>query len=248
MPGAIGAWRRQAVVEAGGYSSDTLAEDADLTVAIERQNWKVLYEPRAYARTEAPETVRAFVKQRFRWMFGTLQMAYKHSGAMVSGKPGGVAFITIPNILLFQFAFTLFAPIIDVLLVWLVVTTLAWDMTPTDQATMWTVAQFWLLFQVLDVAAATLAMKLDEDWKNWSLLPLLLLQRFCYRQLLYFVAARTVLAAIKGRFVGWGKLIRTGRVSQQGSPVPRHSIPLLRSKLVGLRRPMRGARLNERGA
>lgn len=216
VPGAIGAWRRKALLEAGGYSSDTLAEDADLTIAIERHNWKVLYEPRAFARTEAPETVKAFLKQRDRWMYGMLQVAYKHAGAMLSAKPRGIAFITIPNILLFQFAFTVFAPAMDILLVWIVATALAGGAMPADQASILILAQYWLLFQSLDAIAATLAIKLNEGSKDWSLLPLLLIQRFCYRQLLYIVAIRTVLAAIKGRFVGWGKLVRTGRVALQG--------------------------------
>ena len=260
VPGAIGAWRRQAIVEAGGYSSDTLAEDADLTVAIQRRNWKVLYEPRAFARTEAPETARAFLKQRFRWMFGTLQMAFKHAGAMVSVKPRGIAFITIPNVLLFQFAFTLIAPIMDVMLVWMVAAALTSGMTPADQGSLLIVARYWLLFQALDVVAAALAMKLDEGSKNLALLPLLLIQRFCYRQLLYFVAVRTVLAAMKGHFVGWGKLVRTGRVTPHlatGGASSGMVLARLDTRVVasmetgtgwGALQPARAAHTNQRGA
>jgi hypothetical protein len=47
---------------------------------------------------------------------------------------------------------------------------------------------------------------------GWALLPVVILQRFTYRQLLYVSALRALLAALKGRFVGWGKLIRTGHV------------------------------------
>ena len=63
VPGAIGAWRRSAIMDAGLYASDTSAEDADLTFKLERAGWLVRNEPTALAVTEAPETVREFNKQ-----------------------------------------------------------------------------------------------------------------------------------------------------------------------------------------
>ena len=218
VPGAIGAWRREALLEVGGYASDTLAEDADLTVAIERRNWRVVYEPRALAMTEAPETVRAFLKQRFRWMFGTLQVAHKHSRALIDGGPLGIALVTIPNVYLFQFAFTLLAPVVDAMLLWnassaLASSLLASGLQDTDSLRL--IAAYWLLFQTLDLAAAAVALRLDGAPKSWSLLPLILLQRFCYRQLLYVVAIQSITTAVKGRIVGWGKLARTGRVAME---------------------------------
>jgi peptidoglycan-N-acetylglucosamine deacetylase len=215
VPGAIGAWRKQALVEAGGYSHDTLAEDADITLALERRGWKVISEPRAHALTEAPETVGAFLKQRFRWMFGTLQVAYKHAGVMLS-RPSGVSLITIPNVILFQFAFTLLAPVMDALLVWVILAEAAHVALSTgvsQDGTLWMIAQYWLFFQTIDVMAAAIAIRLDGSRDGWRLLPLVFLQRFSYRQLLYWVAIRALLAAIKGRFIGWGKLVRTGSVS-----------------------------------
>jgi peptidoglycan-N-acetylglucosamine deacetylase len=89
VPGCIGAWRRDALLSIGGFHADTLAEDADATIRLERAGWKVLCEPYAIARTEAPEKLRAFLKQRSRWMFGTLQAAYKNRMAMWRARPGG---------------------------------------------------------------------------------------------------------------------------------------------------------------
>ena len=201
-------------MQVGGYAHDTLAEDADVTIAIERSRWKILYEPRAIAFTEAPETVRAFLKQRFRWMFGTLQVAFKHAGALVA-KPQGVALITLPNILVFQFAFTLLAPLMDaVLLLNLLLGLREWLASSAFPDNLSMVARYWLLFQTVDALSAAVGMALDGRRDYWRLLPLVFLQRFSYRQLLYFVAIRTLFAAIKGRFVGWGKLLRTGNVTQ----------------------------------
>lgn len=221
VPGAIGAWRRSAVLEAGGYSTDTLAEDADLTIRLERNGWKVVYEPEAIARTEAPETVRSFLKQRFRWMFGTLQAAYKHRGAFLSYRNGtGVGLFGLPNILLFQFIFTLISPIIDLVLVWNIVAGIrAYEMNPAAGIpdSLVSVATYWAAFQLLDLATSMVAVGIDRGKRVWHLLPLLLIQRFTYRQLLYVVAIKSALAALKGSMVGWGKLKRTNSVELDSS-------------------------------
>ena len=220
VPGAIGAWRRNALIDAGGFPLDTLAEDADATIALERAGWKVLYEPAAYALTEAPETVRAFLKQRFRWMYGTLQVAFKHRGAMLSRAERGVGLITIPNILIFQFAFTLLAPLMDLLLgLTLLVGLREWILTGGVSVpdSLVKVSAYWVLFQTIDGILAAIGIGLNGERERWSLFPLIFVQRFCYRQLLYYVAIRTLLAAIRGQFVGWGKLLRTGNVLERAS-------------------------------
>ncbi|MFN3890295.1 MAG: polysaccharide deacetylase family protein [Beijerinckiaceae bacterium] len=206
VPGAIGAWRREAMIAAGGYSHDTLAEDADLTVTIERLGWRVVAEPRALAYTEAPETLSAFVKQRRRWTFGTLQVAYKHFGS-IFGKPSGVGLVTIPNILIYQFAFTLLAALMDILLVLTLVT---W-MFGAASSGLALVALYWAVFQVVDVGAAAVGLWMNGEARKFGLLVLVPLQRFTYRQLLYWVTFGALKSAIMGHFVGWGKLLRTGR-------------------------------------
>jgi peptidoglycan-N-acetylglucosamine deacetylase len=224
VPGAIGAWCRQAVIDAGGYSSDTLAEDADLTVSLERRGWKVTCEPRALALTEAPETLREFLKQRFRWMFGTLQVAYKHSDALLM-RPTGVSIITIPNVFLFQFAFTLLAPLMDIMLIWTVSSevvsyVLSLSIATYDPQTLLMIAEYWLMFQTFDLLAGAASLLLNGTSSEWKLMPLLLIQRFCYRQLLYFVVMQTLLTAAKGSLVGWGELVRTGSVHLPAEQVP----------------------------
>jgi cellulose synthase/poly-beta-1,6-N-acetylglucosamine synthase-like glycosyltransferase len=210
VPGAIGAWRRRAVLQAGGYARDTMAEDADLTFAVEMCGWRVLAEPSAVALTEAPETLRAFMKQRFRWMFGTLQVAWKYAGPLARRSPG-VAFIAIPNVFLFQMLFTLMAPIVDAFLLWTVLGGFYFGQSEQLETTI-IILEYWLVFQTCDCAAAVVGICLSGERTYWRLLPLLLLQRFTYRQLLYVTAIRTLLVVIKGTLVGWGKLVRTGNV------------------------------------
>jgi cellulose synthase/poly-beta-1,6-N-acetylglucosamine synthase-like glycosyltransferase len=102
VPGAVGAWRKRAIVEVGGYPPETLAEDQDLTIAIQRAGWSVTYDQSAIAWTEAPQTAGVLVRQRFRWTFGTLQSFWKHRDTLFRRKYGTLGWIALPNIAIFQ--------------------------------------------------------------------------------------------------------------------------------------------------
>jgi poly-beta-1,6 N-acetyl-D-glucosamine synthase len=84
IPGPIGLFRKKAIEDAGYYSSDTFAEDADLTLKILARNWKIYYEPRAISYTEAPEKLYQLLKQRYRWTRGILQAIRKHKVLLVN--------------------------------------------------------------------------------------------------------------------------------------------------------------------
>lgn len=216
VPGAIGAWRRVSLITCGGFSDSTLAEDADATVTLERAGWRVLYEPRAVARTEAPETLPNFLKQRFRWMFGMLQVAFKHRGVYAQSEAWGVKLVTLPNIFFFQFLFPLISPAIDLMLLWSLLSVLWLQIMHQSHhlpSNVTTIILYWAGFQALEMAAAIIAILLDCKGNWWHMLPLVIIQRFCYRQLLYVAAIRSTAAALKGGFVSWGKLLRTGNVT-----------------------------------
>lgn len=213
VPGAIGAWRRRELLELGGFHHDTLAEDADLTMRALRAGYTVTYELGAVARTEAPETLRAFLKQRDRWMFGTLQATWKQRDAFRS-QARGLGLFTLPNVVLFQVIFPLVGAVLDLSFV----TSLAWALlqwhyhpdggfSPTGPVLLFTG-----LFILIDALAAALAFVLESD-EDWRLLPLLIPQRIIYRELLSYVAIRAVIAALKGQQRGWGKLERRGSVT-----------------------------------
>jgi len=221
VPGAVGAWRREALDDVGGYPEDTLAEDQDLTIAIQRKGWKIAYDEDAVAWTEAPESFRALSRQRFRWSFGTLQCLWKHCGILAKGRPSGLAFIGMPQAWLFQIVFAVISPAIDLaLLISIAGTALrvsqhGWAQTQTDVLRM---GAYWLTFTLVDLACGWIAYRLDTRRERFR--PLLLLaQRFVYRQLMYGVVIRAVSAAFAGKGIGWGKLERTGRVNT--APVQR---------------------------
>jgi cellulose synthase/poly-beta-1,6-N-acetylglucosamine synthase-like glycosyltransferase len=118
VPGAIGAWRSSAVAAVGGLNSLTLAEDCDLTMAIQRLGYKIAHENRAIAWTEAPATWSDFMKQRFRWIYGTLQCAVRHSDMILRREPRALALYSLPSIFLFNLALPVISPLMDLLMVW----------------------------------------------------------------------------------------------------------------------------------
>ena len=212
VPGAIGAWRREVLLSLGGFASDTLAEDADLTLRVLAAGWRVTYEQRAVALTEAPDTVRGFLKQRFRWMYGVLQATWKQRAAGHAG-PRRMRWVTVPNVLIFQ----VLLPLISALLDATMLLGLAWSFMqtryhPDSPGLNAHVLFFYALFVGIDLFAGVLAFAL-EPGEHWSLLLWLPLQRFFYRQLLYLVAVRALAAALRGGAVGWGKLERRGTVT-----------------------------------
>lgn len=214
VPGAVGAWRLAAIRQVGGYPDDTLAEDQDLTIAIQRVGWKVTYDQYAVAWTESPETIKGLAKQRFRWAFGTLQCLWKHGRIMATGRPAGLARVGLPQAILFQIVFAAISPIIDLALIVSFVTTYlavqahGWAQTQHDVEKM---LLYWLVFTAIDLLAATIAFALERR-ENWRLLWLLIPQRIGYRQIMYYVVLKAIAQALRGPRVGWGKLVRTGRV------------------------------------
>jgi cellulose synthase/poly-beta-1,6-N-acetylglucosamine synthase-like glycosyltransferase/peptidoglycan/xylan/chitin deacetylase (PgdA/CDA1 family)/spore germination protein YaaH len=213
VPGAVGAWRRAALDAVGGFPVDTLAEDQDLTIAIQRAGWKIANDVDAIAWTEAPQTLRGLAKQRFRWAFGTLQCLWKHRAILRERRPRGLALIGMPQAWLFQILFSLFSPLIDLALLLSIVSTISkvqqhgWAQTQTDVFKM---GIFWLMFVTVDLICGAIAYRMAYGEKRFPAF-LLIAQRFVYRQLMYWVVIRAVAAAVRGRWVGWGKLERTGR-------------------------------------
>ncbi len=219
VPGAVGAWRRAALEEIGGYPVDTLAEDQDLTIALQRAGYKVRFDGSAIAWTEAPATMRSLAKQRFRWTFGTLQCLWKYRDMTFNSRYRALGLVALPQVWLFQILLTALAPVADLLLVWQLLTQwLAYLQHGAEFSNdnLVTVAIYYCVFMVVDLTAALVGFFMEKR-ESWSLLWWLMLQRFGYRQLMYYVVMRSIATALRGAVVGWGKLERTGTVK------PRHA-------------------------
>jgi peptidoglycan-N-acetylglucosamine deacetylase len=222
VPGAIGAWRVSAVREAGGYHTDTVAEDADLTMALLRNGYRVEYEDRALAYTEAPVNASGLMRQRFRWSFGILQAVYKHR--KVFARKGALGFVALPNIIVFQILLPLVSPFIDILfageaLVYFVQK--HYHPESTDPASFQRLVIFFAAFLIIDFITSAIAFALERSTPDtredsW-LLSQVWLQRFAYRQLFSVVLFKTLKRAASGEPFAWDKLERTAAVTYEES-------------------------------
>ena len=216
VPGAIGAWRTAAVREAGGYHHDTVAEDADLTMALLKAGYRVEYEDRALAFTEAPVNANGLMRQRFRWSFGIMQAVWKHRDAFA--RKGALGWIALPNIFIFQIVLPVLSPLIDIMFVVGVLWYLGdkyFHPETANPATLEKLVGFFFAFLVIDFIASTIAFVLERRdariKSDYWLLAHVWLQRFAYRQLFSVVLIKTLKRAMDGRPFAWDKLERTAQ-------------------------------------
>ena len=204
VPGAIGAFRRQALRQVGWVSHDTLAEDTDLTMALCRTPWRIVYTADAIAWTEAPASLRQLWKQRYRWSYGTMQAMWKHRRAVIEhGRSGRFGRLCLTYLTLFQVLMPLVAPAIDI--------SSLYGLIFLNKLH---VAIFWLSFVALQALAGGYALRLDrEPLRALWVLPF---QQVVYRQLMYLVTIQSAMTALLGTRQRWQVIRRSGVFVGQG--------------------------------
>ncbi|MEU3487265.1 bifunctional polysaccharide deacetylase/glycosyltransferase family 2 protein [Streptomyces massasporeus] len=200
IPGAIGAFRREAVLQVGGMSEDTLAEDTDITIAMHRDGWRVVYQEHARAWTEAPGSLKQLWSQRYRWSYGTMQALWKHRKSLTDKGPSGrFGRVGMPLVVLFQIVTPVFAPLIDVFT--------AYSMIFIDFKA---ALLAWLAVLGVQLVCAAYAFRLDREKCRYLLM--MPLQQLAYRQMMYLVLIHSCVTALTGGRLRWQKLKRTGEV------------------------------------
>jgi cellulose synthase/poly-beta-1,6-N-acetylglucosamine synthase-like glycosyltransferase/peptidoglycan/xylan/chitin deacetylase (PgdA/CDA1 family) len=201
VPGPAGAWRKECLIKAGGFSTETLVEDQDMTLTIMRQGKRIVYEERAISYTETPDTVKNFLKQRFRWIYGTIQCFWKNKGVFIEQPASWMSVIVMPNIFIFNILLPLTYPFADLaLLIGLIFG--EWH----------TMVLPFLLFSCVDIAYAAIGVWEEEE--TAKLLSGVPLQRVSYRQLIYYTVVKSVVRAIEGTGSGWNKFQKTGETQR----------------------------------
>lgn len=201
IAGAAGAVRREAIVALGGFSPETLNEDMDMTWQLIRAGWRVVNDSEAVGYTEAPNTLRSFLRQRFRWAYGTYQCLWKHRDAL--GRYGALGWVALPIQWLHQVLFPLLSPIVDVLVIGSLLTGHAG-----------TVTLFALLMLAIESVGAIVAIVTGGG--NPRLLLWLPLQRIGYHPFMWYVVVKACFAALAGTAVGWNKFARAGTAKMGG--------------------------------
>ena len=211
IPGAIGAFRRNAVIQAGGFTTDTLAEDCDLTMRLHKAGYIIANCNDALSYTEAPETIGQFLKQRFRWSFGILQSFWKHRDSMFRKEFKNFGRIALPNILLYQIILPFLAPLADLLLVLSLILS-GFGLIVADP---FHIILYYIIFSLIDILGAAIAFAFEkEDFKK---LIWMIPQRLVYRQLMYYILFKSIRKALKGEIQNWGVLKRTGNVKVENT-------------------------------
>ncbi len=198
VPGPAGAWRTSAVRDAGGFPTDTLVEDQDMTLTLLREGWRINYEPTAIAYTETPATLSAFLAQRFRWVYGGIECFWKHASVIVEQPRTALAFLLMPHNFIFGIVLPVMYPLIDLVLIASVF------------------MGFWsealipvLIFTIVDMLYVAWALN-GEPRHLQRLVFVVPLLRIVYRQLLYYTVLRGLVRAIEGTGSAWNKVARLG--------------------------------------
>jgi poly-beta-1,6 N-acetyl-D-glucosamine synthase len=200
VPGPIGLFRREVLLAVGGYERDTFAEDADVTLKILTAGWKIPYEPRAVAWTEAPERLIDLIQQRYRWTRGILQALGKHWRTLLAPLPDvplwlslvqmGFEAVVWPAMNVYGHLFFAYVAVAfgmsEMLLAW------------------------WTLLTLLDLVAALATVGMEEE--QLSLVPYALIYRFFFILLVDMVKLCSTLEEALNLKMSWGKLERVGRI------------------------------------
>ncbi len=198
IPGPIGLFRKTALRDAGFYSSDTFAEDADITLKILAQNWKIVYEPNAIAFTEAPVSIYQLLKQRYRWTRGILQAIRKHKRHLINPT------VNFNNsfILWQMFYEALIWPAMNIFVnLYFIIVALFYGLSSF-------IFLWWIGIAVLDLMAAVYCIAAEKE--DFRLVPYAIIYRVVFILLIDVTKAMATVEEFIGIRMTWGKLLRTG--------------------------------------
>ena len=202
VPGACSAWSRDALQEIGGFCDDTMAEDCDATLALQRRGFMILQENNAIADTEAPETIRALAKQRKRWTYGNIQALWKHRAMLFRPRYGVLGMVALPYAALSLVIPLLFMPLTFVA-AGLSLAAGNWH------SIAWYAAFVAGVHMIISLTAVAMARE-----RLWHLL-VVPIYRVIYEPLRAYLLYASAYRAIKGTIVQWDKLERTNTVRAQ---------------------------------
>lgn len=213
VSGAIGAYRKSAISQAGGISTDTLAEDGNLSFDVLKNGWKIVYERDAISLTEAPEDLHSLFKQRVRWAFGNIQVLWKNRKIMLNPKYGWLGLVAMP------FAWNCFIGlVISPFITFATIGYATYDIIVNGQLTadsklIWAAAFWYLMFIFIELVVVFLAIYRDPSTSKFRLIPFFFLYTFAFPAFLFIVSIQVVIKIFKGTPQGWGHLKRTGTVT-----------------------------------
>lgn len=198
ISGTIGAFRREKLLEIGGYSSDTIVEDMDVTIELAKRGYRIEFNGNAIAYTEAPENIKDFVKQRYRWVYGCFQVINKHREILFSKKFGRIGTIGLPYCLIFPWVDV----IISILFIYILIQTLIYGHP-------FGLLFFYILMFLIQAGVLCYALHIDKEKKSLSLLSFI--ETLWYPHLINFVTIIAGVSYMRGSKISWNKMPRMGK-------------------------------------
>lgn len=198
IPGPIGLFRKSAIIQAGFYSSDTFAEDADLTLKILAKGWKIYYEPRAISYTEAPSSFQQLLKQRYRWTRGIIQSIRKHKRQLLNPT------INFRNTIILWSMFyeaLIWPPMNIAAHLFFIVAALVFGFSSL-------IIFWWIGLALLDFISALYCIVVEKE--EARLLPYTIIYRMFFILVIDICKAMSTVEEFLGIKMTWGKLERTG--------------------------------------
>lgn len=197
VPGAIGAFRRSIILGLGGYASDTLTEDSEITLRILLNGYVIKNAFDVVGYTEVPASAEMFLKQRVRWKLGTIQVLIKYFRRSLTHPNIALRCVVIPYTWLYGVLLPLLTPLIDYLFVWSMFTN-----------RLISYGIMYLIFNLIDTLFCVIILK-----KNKKEIPnffLLAFKRLCLRHLIWLTYFQIVPKFIRKDIYKWKKLTRYG--------------------------------------
>jgi cellulose synthase/poly-beta-1,6-N-acetylglucosamine synthase-like glycosyltransferase len=223
LSGVFSLFRKDVVVEAGGYRSDVVTEDMELVLRLhhtmreQRRPYSIVFLPDPICWTEVPQTIGALARQRGRWHRGLIHSLWLHRSIFWQKNSGSLRWIGMP----YYFLFELLGPVIELL--GYIVLPIAFFMGFLSPVFFWA----FLFLSVtsgafLSIAAIfleELSFGLYRSWGDFALMIAIgVIESFTYRTLTLFFRLGAMIDILLGRG-GWGKQERAGFGRAQAAPV-----------------------------
>jgi cellulose synthase/poly-beta-1,6-N-acetylglucosamine synthase-like glycosyltransferase len=214
ISGAFGLFRREGVLQVGGFSQKTVGEDMELVVKLHRhmrdqkQPYRISYVPEPVAWTEAPESLKILGNQRSRWQRGALEAFFTHRDMFLNPRYGRVGWIGFGQV----FIVDVLGPLIEVAGYVLIPSMWLLGLIAFDYvlAFLAVVFSFGVFLSVASLVLEEIQLRRLPRARDLAILTLVaMFENLGYRQLNNFWRIRGWWQFLRKR-EGWGEMVRKG--------------------------------------
>lgn len=197
VPGALGAFKKSFLLEAGAYGKDTIVEDFDQTIKLLKAGLITQGSSKATAYTEAPNTLKDFVAQRKRWYRGNIQVLRRHSDALTNPRFGYLQRLSLP----YLFLGMVVTPIIGfIATINAIIGVIMGDGLY--------ILQISLIFVVVHYLMTALALRIDREDPKLILYAIFLVYGF--KQIIDFLLLKAIIEQLRNKKATWTSAKRIG--------------------------------------